>query len=162
RGWLTFVVIAGAVTPAVVLSAIMGINLFSKRAEAAAGPASALTIEVVGHQWWWEIRYPERDVITANELHIPVGQPVNLRLNAADVIHSFWVPQLEGKRDLIPGRTNALTIEASWPGIFRGQCAEFCGVQHANMAFLVKAEPPATFNDWIEGQQQAAPEPRTA
>ncbi|MEK0085199.1 cytochrome c oxidase subunit II [Benzoatithermus flavus] len=122
-----------------------------------------LTVHVIGHQWWWEIRYahgePARRVITANELHIPVGVPVRIELTSPDVIHSFWVPNLHGKQDLIPGSSNAITIEADRPGTYRGQCAEFCGLQHAFMAFLVVAEPEETFDAWYERQLAPAREP---
>jgi cytochrome c oxidase subunit II len=122
----------------------------------------ALTIEVVGHQWWWEVRYdgePARRFITANEIHVPVGQKVRLRLTSPDVIHSFWVPNLHGKRDLIPGIENTFYLEADRPGRWRGQCAEFCGLQHAFMALWFVAEPPEAFAAWREAQLRAAPEP---
>jgi cytochrome c oxidase subunit II len=116
----------------------------------------ALTIEVRGEQWWWEVEYadddPSRRVTTANEIHIPVGEPVLLSLRSVDVIHSFWVPNLHGKRDLIPGYTRSLWIEVDEPGVYRGQCAEFCGHQHAHMAFAVVAEPRAEFERWYEAQ----------
>ncbi len=113
-------------------------------------PADALRIEVIGHQWWWELRYPDLGVITANELHLPVGRPVSLSLKSADVIHSFWVPQLGGKRDLIPGRVNFLTFTVREPGEYPGQCAEFCGISHANMRLLVVAQSPGEFQAWVE------------
>lgn len=109
-----------------------------------------VTIEVTGHQFWWEVRYPDLGIVTANELHIPVGQPVKILLTSADVIHSFWVPQLHGKQDLIPGHVNTHWIQADRPGAYRGQCAEFCGVQHALMAFWVYAEAPTDFEAWGE------------
>lgn len=161
RPWLTFVVLAGAVTPAVVLSSMMGLNLYSEHLVARGVEASDLTIEVIGHRWWWEFRYPEAGVVTANELHIPAGRPVRLELTSVDVIHSFWVPTLSGKLDLIPGQTNVLELAASQVGTQRGQCAEFCGLQHANMAFLVFSEPESTFQAWLERQAQPAPIPAT-
>jgi cytochrome c oxidase subunit 2 len=116
----------------------------------------ALTIEIRGQQWWWDVEYaaddPSRRVTTANEIHIPVGEPVLLSLRSVDVIHSFWVPNLHGKRDLIPGYTRSLWIEVDEPGVYRGQCAEFCGHQHAHMAFAVVAEPRAEFERWYEAQ----------
>lgn len=122
-----------------------------------------LTVHVIGHQWWWEIRYahgePARRVTTANELHVPVGVPVRVELTSPDVIHSFWVPNLHGKQDLIPGYANAILIEADRPGVYRGQCAEFCGLQHAYMAFLVVAEPEEAFDAWYERQLAPAQEP---
>jgi cytochrome c oxidase subunit 2 len=123
----------------------------------------AVNIEVIGHQWWWEVHYiapaPNQHVITANEIHIPVGQTVVLTLKSRDVIHSFWVPNLHGKRDLIPGHVTTLAFQADKPGLFRGQCAEFCGYQHAHMAFLVVAEPAEQFAAWLEGQRHPAVQP---
>jgi cytochrome c oxidase subunit 2 len=126
----------------------------------------ALEIDLTGFQWWWRVEYadptPSQRVITANEIHIPVGRPVHLRLASRDVIHSFWVPELHGKRDLIPGRNSELWLRADRPGVFRGQCAEFCGWQHAHMALLVIAEPEDRFAAWLESQRQPAAVPATA
>jgi cytochrome c oxidase subunit 2 len=122
-----------------------------------------LVIEVTGNQWWWHVRYANSDsrriVVTANELHIPVGRAVMIRATSNDVIHSFWVPNLQGKRDLIPSRVNTEWIQASQPGRFRGQCAEFCGLQHAHMALWVVAEPQDRFDAWIEHQLAPANTP---
>jgi cytochrome c oxidase subunit 2 len=122
-----------------------------------------LVVEVTGKQWWWEARYrdsrPSRNFVTANEVHIPVGRRVELRLTSTDVIHSFWVPQLQGKTDLIPGRENVTWIEASRPGIYRGRCAEYCGHQHANMGFLVVAQSPEEYEAWAARQRRPAAEP---
>jgi len=124
----------------------------------------ALVVEVIGHQWWWEMRYPAEDVVTANELHLPVGRPVELRLRSADIIHSFWVPRLGGKRDLNPWvrkpgeagpRYNRLQFTLTEPGILHGQCAEFCGPSHALMGLRVVAESEADFERWV--QQMNAP-----
>lgn len=127
---------------------------------------NALTAEVTGHQWWWQVRYmdrnPQKIVMTANELHIPVGRPVRIRGTSQDVIHSFWVPGLNGKRDLIPSRVTEEWIEAERPGRFRGQCAEFCGLQHAHMAVWVVAEPEDQFEAWLKHQQQPAAAPADA
>jgi cytochrome c oxidase subunit 2 len=126
---------------------------------APAGPP-ALTLEITGHQWWWEVRYfgatPEQTFVTANEIHIPTGQPVLVKLNGADVIHSFWIPALAGKTDTIPGRTNLTWLQADRPGVYRGQCTEYCGVQHAHMAAFVTADPPAVFEAWRTNQLRAA------
>jgi cytochrome c oxidase subunit 2 len=115
-----------------------------------------VSIRITGHQWWWELRYedqqPSRIFSTANEIHIPVGRPVELNLESLDVIHSFWVPSLAGKMDLIPGRHNKMTIDATNPGVYRGQCAEFCGYQHAHMKMLVIAEPSQQFESWKAAQ----------
>lgn len=128
------------------------------RTQGAATPG-ALEVVVRGWQWWWEFRYPDLDVVTANELHLPAGRPVVLRLEGADVIHSFWVPQLGGKRDVIPGRTNQITLTPETPGVYPGQCAEFCGASHANMRMLVVVHPPGDFERWVAGQRAPAAEP---
>ncbi len=119
-----------------------------------------LILDVIANQWWWQFRYsasdPSRTLITADEIHIPVGRPVLIRGQSNDVIHSFWVPNLNGKRDLIPSRLTTEWLEADQPGIYRGQCAEFCGLQHAHMSFYVVAEPPDKFNQWMTAQLQSA------
>lgn len=109
-----------------------------------------IRIEVTGHQWWWEIRYPDTGITLKDELHIPVGVPVDVHLTSADVIHSFWVPRLGGKLDAIPGRINVLRLEADKPGVYRGQCAEFCGLHHAHMKFTVEAHTADDFATWLE------------
>jgi cytochrome c oxidase subunit 2 len=121
-----------------------------------------VNVTAVGKQWWWEFKYPEQDVVTANELVIPAGRPVKVNLTACDdslpnkcnVIHSFWVPELNGKRDVVPGRKTFTTIEADKPGTYLGQCAEYCGLSHANMRFRVIAKEPRDFDRWIGEQQQ--------
>jgi cytochrome c oxidase subunit 2 len=122
-----------------------------------------LQIQVTGAQWWWQVEYKDNDPTqvfsTANELHIPVGRPVTFDLEASDVIHSFWAPNLMGKQDLIPGHKNSLTLTADRPGVYRGQCAEFCGLQHAHMAFLVVAQTPADFEAWRQAQLKPAVAP---
>jgi cytochrome c oxidase subunit 2 len=127
--------------------------------------AGAITVDVVGHQWWWEFEYHDvtpSDVFTSpNELHIPVGVPVVLKAMSTDVIHSFWVPNLMGKRDLIPGIVTNTWIQADEPGVYRGQCAEFCGHQHAHMALEVVAEPMDKFQSWIRHQREPASDPST-
>ena len=127
--------------------------------QAAAQPANAVEVTVVGRQWWWEIRYPKLGVVTANELHIPVSdsaarRPTFLTLESADVAHSFWVPRLAGKTDLIPNKTNRMWVEPHEAGTFLGQCAEYCGTQHAHMLLRVVAEPPEQFARWVEQQRQ--------
>lgn len=130
-----------------------------------ASPATpaALTIEVTGHQWWWQIRYlnadPAQSFTTANEIHIPTGVPVMFHLVGGDVIHSFWVPALFGKTDVIPGQTNETWLEARAPGVYRGQCTEYCGLEHAHMAFLVIAQSPADFQLWRAHQLQSPADP---
>ena len=125
-----------------------------------------LVIEITGNQWWWDVEYhnpdPSLRVRTANELHLPAGRPVRLLLTSNDVIHSFWVPSLHGKMDLIPGRQTSFGLQVDRPGIYRGQCAEYCGLQHAHMALAVIAEPPEEFERWLAAQRQPAPAPATA
>lgn len=118
-------------------------------------PDDALVIEVVGHQWWWEYRYPDFGITTANELHVPQGRPVQLRMTSVDVIHSFWVPKIGGKRDVLPGRTTRLAFTADSAGVFYGQCAEFCGESHARMGLRMMVDAPADFDAWVAGQQAA-------
>jgi cytochrome c oxidase subunit II len=138
-------------------------NFTTGRALAEFADPSALNIRVVGHQWWWEVQYqdpvPGRRVTTANEIHIPVGRRVRVDVTSRDVIHSFWVPNLHGKIDLIPGYNGSTTIQADRPGVFRGRCAEFCGLQHAHMDFLVIAEPADSFANWYEAQLESAAPP---
>jgi cytochrome c oxidase subunit 2 len=149
------------------LLALIVASVFTDRAMARMSLANAVNVEVTGHQWWWTVRYLDgpnaSDVFTtANEMHIPVGRPVVVKLKADDVIHSLWVPNLAGKKDLIPGRTATLQLRADTPGIYRGQCAEFCGLEHALMGLLVIAEPEAQYVQWVAGQKEAAPEPQEA
>jgi cytochrome c oxidase subunit II len=154
-----FVVWGGILIPGLIM---VGMLIYSLKATVALRmPETKLRIQVIGHQWWWEVRYPEENIVTANELYIPAGEPVQIELRAADVIHSFWVPNLQGKRDMLPEVTNYLWLRAERPGIFRGQCAEFCGVQHALMAFMVVALPPEEFQAWVDERQQPSPAPET-
>jgi cytochrome c oxidase subunit 2 len=148
----------GIAVPVVVLSALFVIaNLvLLSDTDAPAADETALTVEVVGHQWWWEANYPASGVRTANEIHIPSRTSVNVVVHSADVIHSFWVPQLNRKIDTIPGRSNRIELYADEPGIYRGQCAEFCGLQHAHMAFRVYAEPEADFRRWLAHEAEPA------
>ena len=159
RRW---VLLAAAVS-VILLFVLLVADVHTDRTLARLPLSGALHIRLTGHQWWWEARYDDaqasRMFTTANELHIPVGTPVILTLQSADVIHSFWVPNLHGKKDLIPGRTATIKLRADRPGVYRGQCAEFCGYQHAKMALLVVAEPPAQYQAWAERQRQPAPEP---
>jgi len=158
--------VAGALAvSAVLLGVLFFASIFTDRALAQLPLEDALHIEVTGYQWWWEATYddptPSNVFTTANELHIPVGRPVMMTLRASDVIHSLWIPNLAGKKDLIPGRTNTLALRADAPGVYRAQCAEFCGWQHANMALFVVAESPADFARWLDGQRKPAAEPTT-
>jgi cytochrome c oxidase subunit 2 len=155
---------AVAITVAILLGLLVA-SVQTGRAVASLHASSAVTIAVTGHQWWWELEYedavPSRRAITANELHIPINRPIALKVRSRDVIHSFWVPNLQGKRDLIPGYETAIWLQADQPGRYRGQCAEFCGLQHAHMAFDVVAEPEADFDRWLDHLRQSAPEPQT-
>jgi len=129
------------------------------RTQSAAAPKNALEVTVRGWQWWWEFRYPSLDVATANEAHIPVGRPIVFEMEGPDVIHSLWIPQLGGKRDVVPGRKNRITLTAEQPGEYWGQCAEYCGASHANMQLRVIVEEPAAFDKWVAAQKAAAAEP---
>jgi cytochrome c oxidase subunit 2 len=121
-----------------------------------------MTIDVIGHQWWWEVRYPGTDAVTANEIHIPANTRVNVVATTADVIHSFWVPALNRKIDMIPGRQNRVLLYASRPGRYRGQCSQFCGLQHANMALYVFAQTPSAFRSWLANMGSPARSPAAA
>lgn len=126
----------------------------------------ALTVQVTATQWWWGLRYesndPSRTFTTANEIHIPVGQPVLFELTSNDVIHSFWVPRLGGKMDVIPGQTNVIWLQADKPGVYRGQCSVFCGAEHARMGLEVVAQSPQDFRKWQQNQLSPSPPPTTA
>ncbi|MGN6372237.1 MAG: cytochrome c oxidase subunit II, partial [Solirubrobacteraceae bacterium] len=156
------VVLFGIVIPIVVLVALFGAaNLYVIRTTSApAASSTALTVEVTGHQWWWEVSYPASGAVTANEIHIPVNTRVNAITRTADVIHSFWVPRLARKIDMTPGRTTSVLLYASQAGVYRGQCAEFCGVQHANMGLEVVAEPQPAFKRWLANMARPALTPR--
>jgi cytochrome c oxidase subunit 2 len=138
-------------------------SLTTGRAIASLPAKNALTIQITGVQWWWDVEYvdtvPSRRVVTANEIHVPVGVPVQIIATAHDVIHSFWVPNLHGKKDMIPGHTTATWFQADTAGLYRGQCAEFCGYQHAKMALWVIAESRESYEKWYAGQLQTPPPP---
>lgn len=158
--------VGGAVAVTVVLLFVLLVaSVGTGRAVASLSAPQAPIVKVTGHQWWWQVEYESavasRRVTTANEIHIPVGEPVLFRLTATDVIHSFWVPNLHGKRDLIPGHDNQIWIQADRPGVYRGFCAEFCGVQHAHMGLLVIAEPREKYEAWYESQLKPAATPVT-
>jgi cytochrome c oxidase subunit 2 len=155
------IIIAGIATTITVLA--LSIVSYGAQRTVFANDPSAVTIKITGHQWWWEVEYqadsPHLTFTTANEIHVPVGQPVTVQLESADVIHSFWVPSLTGKMDLITGQQNTLQFTAKNPGVYRGQCAEFCGAQHAHMAFTVKVLPPDEYARWRDHENQSAPSP---
>ena len=153
----------GLVVPAIVLATLfVAGDIFLVRttsppaANAAGIDKPALTVRVTGHQFWWEVRYPGTTVVTANEIHIPARANVEVLVHAADVIHSFWVPQLNRKIDVLPEQVNRVLLYADRPGRYRGQCAEFCGLQHAHMSFYVFADPPARFRAWLARQKKPA------
>jgi len=156
----------GVVAPFIAVAAISASGLFISRETEARAFAEGPTVEVVGHRWWWEFRYLDDTgtvtATTANELHLPVGQRSRLRLISDNVIHSFWAPDLQGKTDLVPGRVNTLFAEPAVAGEWQGQCAEFCGLQHAMMSFLVTAQPPDEFAEWLSGQAAPAQADQTA
>jgi cytochrome c oxidase subunit 2 len=154
---------AVAVTIIILLS-LLAASIWIGKAITPVHASNAVTIAVVGHQWWWEIEYensdPSRRVTTANDFHVPVGSPIVFKVTSRDVIHSLWIPNINGKRDLIPGYTTAIWTQVDSPGIYRGQCAEFCGRQHAHMAFAVVAEARERFEQWLEAMRRPAQEPQ--
>jgi cytochrome c oxidase subunit II len=141
--------IAWTIAPALLLAGVAVPTVGTIFSLAQHPTGQVLQLQVIGHQWWWEVHYPQYGLVTANEIHIPVGRPVNVSITSKDVIHSFWVPRLAGKQDLEPGHTNYLTIQADGPGVYLGQCAEYCGTSHANMRFRVMADPAADFQAWV-------------
>jgi cytochrome c oxidase subunit II len=145
------VLLFGIGIPVVALVALFGVaNVYLIKQTSPPSPkTTAMTINVIGHQWWWEVRYSGSRAVTANEIHIPTDTRVNVVATTADVIHSFWVPALNRKIDMIPGRQNRVLLYASRPGRYRGQCSQFCGLQHANMAMYVFAQKPAAFRAWL-------------
>jgi cytochrome c oxidase subunit 2 len=153
----TVVLISGAAVPAVILVCLFVyvLTVVPDTAEPKAKDAR-MTIDVVGRQWFWDVRYPAQRIRTANELHIPVATPVRVHTSTGDVIHSFWVPELNRKIDMIPGYDNSILLESDKRGVFRGQCAEFCGLQHANMAFYVVVQSRADFERWVAREQRPA------
>ncbi|MBC7944251.1 MAG: cytochrome c oxidase subunit II [Burkholderiales bacterium] len=181
RGWIShrgFIIGGGIVFPLITLTALLIYDFRAARAIVAGLASPALTIEVVGEQWWWRVRYlggsdvdesvvvdadaaDKGIVISANEIHIPAGRSVTFALKSADVIHSFWVPNLAGKLDMIPGRTTKLRMQADHAGVFRGQCAEYCGGPHAKMAFYVVAHEPEEFERWLAHERTPAQPPGT-
>jgi len=168
RPWLAgkgLVIVGGMVVPGVLLTALLVYTLAAAGRPSPQNPAD-LVIVVTGSQWWWRLDYLDRDgredFVTANELRLPVGQVVELRLVSADVLHSFWVPPLAGKLDLIPGKDNRLRLAVDKPGLFRGVCAEYCGGPHARMAFYVVAQTPAEFEAWRQMQRRPQRPPQDA
>ncbi len=155
-----FIVIAGIIVPIVILIALLLASLRST-IRLRTPEEAAVTIKVRGFQWWWHVEYPELGITTANELHVPTGAPVHLVVESADVVHSLWVPNLTSKMDLVPGKTNRFWLQADRAGVWRGQCAEYCGLQHALMALMVVALEPEEFNAWVRHHQTPPAEPQT-
>jgi len=158
----TTIEIIWTLIPALILAAIAVPTVKGIFLTNASPTGDVLKIEVIGHQWWWEFRYPDANVTTANELHVPVGRTVELLQHSADVIHSFWPPRFAGKRDVFPGRQTRMWFKADSAGLFPGQCAEFCGIQHARMAFQVRASSPAEFDAWMAHMKTLGPTPPAA
>jgi cytochrome c oxidase subunit 2 len=159
------VVMACVVGSVAILVVLFLSSVWTQHLMAALRTEQAPTITLIGHQWWWEVAYeggmPGSRVLTANQIHIPVGHPIAVNVTSRDVIHSFWVPALQGKRDLLPDYTSTVWLQADRSGIYRGQCAEFCGRQHALMAIEVVAESSQEFSTWLEHERQPAPSPAT-
>jgi len=158
---MRWIYIGGIAMPLVVLLVIFIFTVGNTWALSAPPTPESGAVNVIGHRWWWEIQYPKNGFTTANQLVIPVGQSIHLNLTSADVIHSFWVPQLQFKRDLIPGQINTNWLEADDPGSYRGVCAEFCGNQHAHMMFTVIALQPDAYKAWLSNESSKAHEPQT-
>jgi cytochrome c oxidase subunit 2 len=158
-----WIVIGGIAIPLAILIGVFAVTAATLSRTSHAPTRPKFMIEITGRQWWWQVRYPSPDpqqsFVTANEIHIPVGEPIALRVQSTDVIHSFWVPQLQGKIDVIPGQTNTFWLRADSAGVYRGQCAEYCGIQHAHMAMQVVAEPRAQFESWVAQQRRPAAAP---
>ena len=158
----TTIEIIWTVIPALILAAIAVPTVRGVFQTSATPTGDVLKVEVVGHQWWWEFRYPDLNLTTANEVHIPVGQTVSLHLGSGDVVHSFWPPRFAGKRDVFPNRETRLWFKAEQAGEYPGQCAEFCGIQHARMAFRVRAQTPEEFQAWVAHMQTLGPKAAAA
>ena len=161
RWWRRLVVGGGVVMPAIVLATLSGLTVWALGTDPGSRPGD-VHITVVGRQYFWEVHYDGTAAVTANEIHVPVDTTIRFTLKSADVIHSFWAPSLAGKVDMIPGHVNHLTLEVDDPGTYRGQCAELCGVQHANMAFEIVAQPRAAYQQWLAHQEKDAQVPRRA
>ena len=159
RGPYMVIVGGGLAAPIVVLAILFGFVIHVMPATSAPPGPTRLKVDVIGHQWFWEVRYHGTSAVTANEIHIPADTAVDVRVTTDDVIHSFWVPRLNRKIDMIPGRVNQIELDAPDPGVYRGQCSEFCGVGHAQMAFEVIVQPPGRFRAWLRNQEQPAAQP---
>ncbi len=165
-GGKQWILIGGLLFSGTVLTILFLITLWTLNPLASKAQAVDLEIEVTAHRWWWEVNYPgdneNKGFETANEIHIPTNAKIGIKLLSADVIHSFWVPRLHGKLDMIPGKENYLILEADKPGTYRGQCAEYCGMQHSHMRFRVIAHSPEEYQRWVAAQREPAVKPDTA
>jgi len=159
----TWILLGGIGVPAVVLVMAFVRTVHTLDAVASPDRGYVANVTLTGHQWWWEVTYhdsePSHSFTTANEIHLPVGEPVHFDVQTSDVIHSFWVPELAGKVEIIPGQQNSLWLEASVPGVFFGPCSQYCGTQHAHMRITVVAEAPDDYQRWLAGERTAAPVP---
>jgi cytochrome c oxidase subunit 2 len=149
-GWSDqrFIVVGGVVVPFVILSVVAVLTVIDAKDLADAGPGKPLQIDVIGHRWWWEVRYPDTGFVSANEIRVPIDQPIHITVRSVDVIHSLWIPQVAGKADAIPGQPNHLVFDVNHVGVYGGECAEFCGVQHTNMDISLVAMTPSRFAAW--------------
>jgi cytochrome c oxidase subunit 2 len=166
KSGLSWIYIGSAITLVILLVTFAG-TMVTLNAASHPPRTPAVVMDVTGHQWWWEVSYrdpahPETGFTTANEVHLPIGEPLLVRLHSADVIHSFWLPQIAGKTDVIPGQVNEMWVEAQRPGTSRGMCGEYCGLQHAMMALPVTAETPAQFASWAAQRRAEAAHPTSA
>ena len=156
-GWIVILTLGiGVMVTGMVVLFVAGDIFLSRHTEAPAAAATSLTVRAVGHQWWWEFDYPGATAVTAGEMHIPVRTPILVDVRSDDVIHSFWVPELNRKIDAIPGEKNAIELYADKVGVYRGECLQYCGLQHAHMGFLVFADPPGRFRAWLVAQARPA------
>jgi cytochrome c oxidase subunit II len=162
----TKLIVGSLAVTVIILFLFMIADFSTGRALGSLQSSNAIVIKVTGRQWWWDFEYqdatPSQNVRVANEIHIPTGHPIKFEMTSQDVIHSFWAPNLHGKTDLLTGYRTVTWLQADRPGAYRGQCAEYCGHQHAHMAFTVVAEPPDKFNAWLDNQRRPAPQPSTA
>ena len=158
-GGTRWIWLGGIAMPFVVLLGVFALNVRDIQALGNPPSTEVAAVKIEGHRWWWKVEYPDLGITTANQLYIPAGQSVKVQLTSADVIHSFWVPQLQFKRDLIPGQTNTIWLQADKPGVYRALCAEYCGLQHAQMHFMVVALDPVDWGKWVEHEGSDAVKP---
>ncbi|WP_310963397.1 cytochrome c oxidase subunit II [Nocardioides terrisoli] len=157
-----YVLVLGVIIPGIVFAATFALSVTDLVKTSSPAEHPAMTVDVIGHRWWWEFRYDGTRAVTANELHVPVGTPIELRLRSDDVIHSFWVPKIMPKMDVFPHRINQTWVTVDRVGRFQGECAEYCGLQHAHMGFEVVAQPRDSFRSWLADQSNDATAPATA